>query len=175
MENNPRKSLKEILLQKKTIGVLLVLLFLAIGGMAAAADRPEFCASCHNMQSYYDSWHEGNLLAKKHGDANVACHDCHQASMAQKMDEGIKQITGDFEMPMEKRKFSNEFCTKCHDMNKVKAKTVYEYNGAVANPHDAHVGEQDCSVCHSMHQPSSLDCKRCHEQKWMKKLPEYWK
>jgi nitrate/TMAO reductase-like tetraheme cytochrome c subunit len=176
VDSEPRKSIKEIILQKKVICVLLVLAFIAMGGMAVVANKPEFCASCHNMQSYYKSWHEGDLLAKKHADANVSCHDCHQASLAQKMDEGIKQITGDYEEPMEKRQYANDFCTKCHDMGKVKAKTVFTNNEAEVNPHDSHLGEQDCNTCHTMHQPSKLDCTRCHYgEKWMSKLPKYWK
>jgi nitrate/TMAO reductase-like tetraheme cytochrome c subunit len=174
--SEPRKSIKEILLQKKVIIAIVLLLFVGIGGMTAIANRPDFCTSCHNMQPYYKSWHEGDLLAKKHADANVSCHDCHEATMAQKMDEGIKQITGDYETPMEKRQYSNESCTKCHDMEKVKAKTVFDNKGVKVNPHDSHLGEQDCNTCHTMHEKSKLDCTRCHYgEKWMTTLPKYWR
>ena len=176
IEQKPKESIREMLLRKKVIAVLVLLVLIGFGGMVTASNKPEFCAMCHNMQSYYESYHSTKMLAKTHGDAGVTCHDCHQASMAQQIDEGIKYITGDFETPMEKRKFSNEFCTRCHDMNKVKAKTAYEDKGIKANPHDSHLGEQDCNACHSMHQPSSLACGQCHyTQQWMKKLPEYWK
>lgn len=171
-------SIKAVLLQKKVIGVFFVLVLIGIGGMAVMAknsDKPEFCTSCHNMQSYYDSWHDSNFLAKKHADANVTCHDCHQASIVQQAEEGVKYVTGSYETPMEKRKFPNEFCIKCHNMDEVKEKTNFEFKGKKANPHDAHVGDQDCNECHSMHQESKLSCTECHIQPWMKKLPDYWK
>jgi nitrate/TMAO reductase-like tetraheme cytochrome c subunit len=173
-----KTSIKAILMQKKVVYAILVLVLIAAGGMAAMAkvsDQPEFCASCHNMQKYYDSWHDGKLLASSHGKAGVKCHDCHTASMAQQIEEGISYITNDYDDPMKKRQFPNENCTKCHDMDKVKAKTVFADKKGPVNPHDAHVGEQNCYECHSMHQESLLSCTECHTPQWMNKLPDYWK
>lgn len=179
MDTKSRKTLKEFFLQKKVLGVLLVLVLIGVGGMGVMAnnkDKPEFCASCHNMQSYYDSWHDSNLLAKKHADANIDCHTCHQASMKQEITEGILYVTGTFENPMSKRKFPNEMCTTCHnDMEKIKAKTVFEHKGEKINPHDSHAGEQNCNECHSMHRQSTVMCSECHIQPWMNKLPADWK
>ena len=77
---------------------------------------------------------------------------------------------------MYKRKFPNEMCTKCHnDMDKVKAKTVFDNKGQKVNPHDSHVGEQNCNECHSMHRQSTVMCTECHVQPWIKNLPDDWK
>ncbi|SDF18496.1 cytochrome c3 family protein [Sporomusa acidovorans] len=178
MENKTQTSIKEIVMQKKVIYVIILLVLIAAGGMIAmakASDKPEFCTSCHNMQSYYDSWHDGNLLAKKHADAGVNCHDCHQPSLTQQMDEGLKYVTDNFDDPMPKRQFSNEFCTKCHNMEDVKAKTLFDDKNGKVNPHDAHVGQQNCYECHSMHRESKLSCTECHTPQWLNKLPDYWK
>ncbi|HEY3423222.1 MAG TPA: cytochrome c3 family protein [Negativicutes bacterium] len=166
-------NLQKKILQKKVLLPLLLLLLVAVAGFAAmekASDKPAFCANCHNMQSYYDSWHEGNLLAKKHADAKVNCHDCHEPSFTQQADEGIKYVTGNFETPLKKREFPKEFCLKCHDYEQVKAKT----NFGKSNPHDSHNGEQDCNKCHNMHQQSKIQCAECHTFPWMKKLDDSW-
>jgi NapC/NirT cytochrome c family, N-terminal region. len=176
MDSKFRKTIKKIFFQKKVMGALFVLVIIGVGGMlsmAKNADKPEFCASCHNIKPYYDSWHDSNLLAKKHADAHIDCHSCHEESMEKKISEGIKYITGTYDMS--KRKFPNEMCTKCHnDMDKIKAKTVFDNKGEKVNPHDAHPGEQNCTECHSMHRQSTVMCSECHIQPWMNKLPDDW-
>lgn len=144
--------------------------------MIKASDNPKFCTSCHNMQSYYDSWNDSKLLANKHAKADVKCHDCHEATIAQQTEEGIKYITGNFETPLKKREFDNAFCTRCHKFDEVKAKTNFvDAKGVASNPHDNHNGDQNCNKCHNMHQKSNLMCDKCHSFSWQKKLPEYWK
>lgn len=51
--------------------------FIAFHQIEAASHKAEFCIICHNMQPEYDSYTKGNLLAKKHKDANVTCHAVH--------------------------------------------------------------------------------------------------
>lgn len=54
-------------------GYLLIAFFVFIfGGMAFAeySMQPDFCRSCHNMETYYQAWH--NSTHK-----NVPCTDCH--------------------------------------------------------------------------------------------------
>lgn len=170
------KSFKERFLNRKVLLITFIaLVVLGVGGTAGilkASDNPAFCTLCHNMQPYYASWQNSNLLANKHADAGVNCHACHETSISAKAEEGVKYITGDFKTPMDKREFPNEFCLKCHtDFESIKAKTNFEEG----NPHDSHNGQLDCSKCHSMHQQSTLLCTQCHGFEWFKDLPSYWK
>lgn len=151
--------------------ILLALIGVTAVGAEKVSDKPAFCANCHNMQSYYDSWHSGNLLAKKHADAGINCHDCHTPKMSQQIEEGVKYITGDYETPLKKREFPKALCLKCHTLEEAKAKT----NFGEANPHDSHEGEQECFKCHSMHRQSQTTCSECHSFPWIKELPDNWK
>jgi nitrate/TMAO reductase-like tetraheme cytochrome c subunit len=170
-----KKSIRERLTTKKMVLVIFTVGIISLVGFVAVlkdSENPQFCTLCHNMQPYYDSWHDSNLLANKHAKANVNCHDCHEPSLAQQTEEGIKYITGDFETPLKKREFAKDFCLKCHDFEQVKAKTIFDNR---YNPHDSHNGEQECISCHSMHQQSKVMCSECHSSPWMQKLPDEWK
>jgi len=163
-------------LSKRQLVIISVLIVVftgvAFAVMEKISDNPAFCASCHNMQSYYDSYHDSNLLAHKHAEAGVSCHDCHEPLVTQQVDEGIKYVTGNFETPLEKRQFSNDNCLKCHNMKVVRTKTDFEES----NPHESHQGKQNCYECHSMHRQSSVMCtERCHSFNWAKNLPDNWK
>lgn len=157
--------------QKKVLLILSIFFVIAVAGAMAAqkiSAQPEFCTNCHNMQTYYDSWKDSTLLANQHAREGINCHDCHTPSLAQQIDEGIKQITGNYEYPMTKREFPKEMCLDCHTMSKVIAKTKFEDG---SNPHESHQGEEDCNKCHNMHRESKVLCSQCHSFDWMYKLP----
>lgn len=161
---------------KRSITIILICVLLVGAGGAVGftrvSDDPAFCKICHNMQIYYDSYHEGNLLAKKHADAGKVCHDCHKPDLAAQAEEGLKFITGDYKTPLDKLKVSRQFCLDCHtDFDtKVKAATNFKES----NPHDSHNGEQECSLCHSMHGQSKPMCAECHSFEWMNDLDSSW-
>lgn len=160
---------------KKIILIVIAALIIVAGGTGVgvlkASEKPSFCASCHVMKTYYASWSEGQLLAKKHAEAGVTCHQCHEESIGAKMNEGVKYITGNYQTPLKKRDFGKrEFCLQCHDFDKVKRATNFEES----NPHDSHNGEQDCNVCHNMHRKSKVMCSQCHQFEWMQNLGEEW-
>ncbi len=171
-----KKPFREQFLRKKVL-LIAFAAFVVLGGggtvaVVKASDNPAFCTLCHNMQPYYDSWKDSNLLANKHAAADVKCHDCHEASLSLQAEEGFKYITGDYKTPLDKRAFATEeFCTQCHDFSDAKAKT----NFAESNPHDSHNGDLQCNTCHNMHQQSDLFCKQCHNFDWFSNLGSYWK
>jgi hypothetical protein len=84
-----------------------------------------------------------NFLADRHGKRNVNCVGCHGTASPEK---------GTFvEMAA---------CLKCHGTyDKVKERTK---NLGKRNPHNNHVGELDCTVCHYGHSESVLYCAKCH-------------
>src|SRR5262245_31942397 len=60
-------------------GITLVVVALLGGSLVGVAEhrtsQPQFCASCHIMEPYYDSWQ-----ADMHGSKlDVACVECHYA------------------------------------------------------------------------------------------------
>lgn len=170
-----RLSGKHFFSKKKILlAAAIVLLAGTAGGLflVKAGDNPAFCSSCHIMKPYYESWHDSNLLAQKHADAGVTCHDCHEASVATQAEEGIKYITGSYKNPLDKRTFSKQMCLDCHDdFAEIQAKTNFEES----NPHDSHNGNQECNVCHSMHQESELMCSQCHVFTWSLELDDSWR
>ena len=159
---------------------ILCLAVLFCGGISYAimekvSATPSFCAGCHNMQPYYNSYTSGDLLAKKHADAGVTCHDCHEPSLTQQMDEGVKFVTGNYENPMPTYNFTNEECLKCHNFDDVKTATA---NLGLENPHDSVHNENgeppQCDDCHSVHHlQSAQKCKTCHDVGWV--LDDSWK
>lgn len=167
----PKKRVFKKLSKKQVIIILLFALsFFGLGGMAIvkASDHPAFCSTfCHNMEPMYNSYKHSNLLANAHAKADVVCHDCHKDSLTAKAQEGIKYVKGDYETPMKTRKFSSKMCLKCHDYDKVIAKTNFEES----NPHKSHNGQLECNKCHKLHEPSTVYCSECHEFEWMDKLP----
>lgn len=87
---------------KVLLGVLaaLVVVGAAAGGvLLQASKKPSFCASCHIIKPYYQSWKEGSLLAARHAGAGVACLDCHHKTNTEKLKEGIRYLTGSYEKP----------------------------------------------------------------------------
>lgn len=178
MENNAENGAKgwKALFSKKVIlaGLgLAVIIGVGVGAyLVKASENPEFCSSCHLMVPYYDSYHDSNLLANQHAEAELDCHDCHESSIAIQAQEGWKFITGNYQIPLERREFSKEFCLECHDDfdTTVKAATDFEH----ANPHDSHNGELECNVCHNMHKPSQVFCAECHIFDWFGEIDESW-
>ncbi|MDR1071011.1 MAG: cytochrome c3 family protein [Gracilibacteraceae bacterium] len=178
---------KKLLTPGKVAAVLAILAVLAVGGgfgVMKASDAPAFCTLCHNMQKYYDSFsfsqtdektgEDYDLLAKRHAESadRLVCHDCHEASLPLQAEEAVKYVTGNYLDPLDRRDFGDQFCLDCHDFDEVKQITRERFADVsappfnVANPHDSHNGELDCSVCHRMHQKQTLLCAQCHELKW---------
>ncbi|ADI01007.1 MAG TPA: cytochrome c3 [Syntrophothermus lipocalidus] len=164
----PRKTRNLVL-----IAVALIVMGSGTGiGLLKASEKPAFCSYCHIIKPYYNSWNEGDLLAHKHAEHDVTCHDCHQESVSDKISEGVKYLTGDYETPLNRREFgTREFCLSCHDFEKVKSATNFEES----NPHDNHNGDQECNLCHNMHRESQVMCAQCHQFEWMDDLGKGWK
>ena len=175
-ENNGKlRGWREKLFNKKVL--LIIAAVVVVAGVGApvflvkASDYPPFCTTCHIMKPYYDSWNDSSLLANKHAKAELNCHDCHESSITIQAEEGLKFITGDYKVPLDKRNFSKDFCLNCHnDFDVVKAKTGFEES----NPHESHIGEQECNTCHSMHQQSKAMCADCHNFTWLDELDDGW-
>jgi cytochrome c nitrite reductase small subunit len=156
--------------RKRTVVIAVLLGVVAIGGVGAVGfwqyhEQPQFCATCHIMDPYLESWQSSEYGAAGHAEQGVACLDCHEPTFQQQMDELVMYVQGDFTVPLEEREYADDFCFDCHEANE---HTGYEEvtqrtAGLEINPHDSHLGEMECATCHKMHKPSEDYCAQCHE------------
>jgi hypothetical protein len=82
-----------------------------------------------------------SFLADKHKVAGISCGACHKENLP-------------------KGQVPTEVCLKCHgDQSKVAEKTRM----IIPNPHESHLGNLKCELCHHSHKPSENYCSTCHE------------
>ena len=83
-------------------------------------------------------------LAELHKARQIGCADCHGTA---------KKITVD-----DSEKAVNQSCIGCHgDLDAVGVKA----KGHI-NPHKSHLGQINCTACHSGHSRSQAYCLKCH-------------
>jgi hypothetical protein len=83
------------------------------------------------------------FLSDRHLQRGTTCVDCHGPSRPGK-GTLVEMAT----------------CMKCHgEYDKVAERTK---NLGKRNPHDSHIGQLDCTVCHQGHLPAELYCTKCH-------------
>jgi cytochrome c nitrite reductase small subunit len=157
-------------MSRKRIVVIVLLGVVVVGGVGGVAlwgyhERPEFCATCHIMDPYLESWQASDYGAYAHAVQGVTCLDCHVPTVQQQMDELVVYLQGDFTVPLEQRDFGDDFCFDCHLPNEHASQegVIQLTAGREVNPHASHlVGEMDCETCHRMHEPSEDYCAKCH-------------
>ncbi len=142
-------------LKRWLIGMVIVLaamLVLGAGGIGVAeyhTSQPGFCASCHIMEPYYESWH-----ADVHGEKlDVACVECHyapgQQSTIKAKFRGLSQVTsyfsGRYGATRPRAHVSNLSCmtAKCHGDERFMDKPIML--GSVQFTHANHL-RRDASV-----------------------------
>jgi nitrate/TMAO reductase-like tetraheme cytochrome c subunit len=127
---------------------------------------PDFCGTCHIMDSYVESWHDSEHMVRAHAEEDVICLDCHVPTIQQQVQELVAFVSGDFEDPLQRRQFDDEFCLQCHEhgsREEIAERTKdYTLDGEVRNPHDPHpdldesvVEQFECFRCHSAHAKSA--------------------
>ena len=86
----------------------------------------------------------GTALAELHKLKQIGCADCHGTAKKITVDDSEKGI--------------NQSCIGCHgDLDAVGAKA----KGHI-NPHKSHLGQLNCTTCHSGHSRSQAYCLKCH-------------
>lgn len=166
-----------------TGGVVAVVVIVGGMGFWNWHSQPQFCAICHPMDSYYESFISSGYMANLHGQSEVECLDCHEPTISQQVTELWSFITGDYENPLPEMEYATEDCLGCHMDNsshksweEVIALTEDYQERTDFNPHNPpeapwHLTDPDCQVCHKSHKVSMLYCSSCHEDKT---LPEGW-
>lgn len=124
--------------------LVLVALVVAFVGTALWTDRPEFCATCHEMRPYVTAWAAGPH-------SGVWCVDCHvgksyPARMAHKfaaLHEVVAHFTGDTKFPRATPpNVPDKDCSACHAM-------VTPKLAASGFDHAVHEHEAACQACHA--------------------------
>lgn len=146
---------------------LLVIVLFNMGAIAffaidhASRTNPKFCAACHNMENHVMSYLTSNRLDNVHFQANVGCKECHSNySVKDEIKSGISFISGRYDDPMKTIQFPKEECLKCHRSYESLAQRTSDLD---PNPHESHLGEVDCSICHKSHTTSEVYCNQCHQ------------
>ena len=164
------------LYRKRPLFLLGLLAVLFLGGVlsykvmdATVMAKPAFCASCHNMEYEYNTYTEEGWLAHKHAEAGLTCHDCHEPSIGQQLNEGWLFVTGQYENPLPQYGFKNEQCLSCHKWEDVVAKTTAKYGNKSPHNGEHEAGNEppQCMDCHSVHHKQNLQkCNSCHPTEW---------
>ncbi len=90
----------------------------------------------------------------RHTKKGVACARCHGKAA-----------------PKEGAEVENQRCLACHGPMEKLAKKSEPKDFPDRNPHKSHLGEINCTVCHSEHGASKVYCLDCHK-KFQMKMPE---
>jgi cytochrome c nitrite reductase small subunit len=158
-------------LRRQRIVIIVLLAVVVVGGVGAMGfwryhEQPEFCATCHIMEPYLESWQESDYGAHAHATQDVTCLDCHVPTLDQQVNELVVYMQGDFTVPLEELQVSDEFCYDCHVDNEHSSyeEVVQLTADLELNPHDSHlIGELECDICHNMHRASEDLCAECHD------------
>ncbi len=118
--------------------------------------EPEFCLSCHIMESSWDRW-----ATSEHKD--IECHSCHKQSLFASMSQLFNYAFRDYDEIETHAEVPQELCMNCHESGSSEWIQVANTPG-----HKLHSEEQgiQCTECHSssVHrfEPLSLVCNQCH-------------
>lgn len=172
-------------------GVVALPIAVFAGGSLSLSVRPDACATCHEIQPYYQQWH-----VSSHKD--VICVECHTDPgpagavkiLTSTLRNTAEHLAASYVLPI-RASVHDESCLRCHERSE-RPEVVYESSLRVAHSKhetvpcaDCHgrlvhtVGQdtpsaflthQDdaktCNVCHtpdkSPHGPSRVDCASCH-------------
>ncbi|MFN8529815.1 MAG: cytochrome c3 family protein [Anaerolineae bacterium] len=153
------------------ISLVLNIAFIIVVGTVGAVSavvyqsdtNPNFCGSCHLMQSHVTSYYTSGNLDNVHQQAGVECKDCHDYPLQEEISAGINYLTSSYVVDdngeLLKRDFGDEICTQCHvSLENVARSTDFLYY----NPHGTRMGTFACSTCHISHGEQIDYCSGCH-------------
>ena len=142
-------------------GVILVLLASGLGVAEYRTAQPTFCASCHIMEPYYDSWCK-DVHGSKLG---IACVECHYApgerTTIKAKFKGLSQVTsyfsGRYGATRPRAHVSNLSCmsAKCHGDERFMEKPIML--GTVQFTHANHLQRNDAKEQPNVERLSELE------------------
>lgn len=145
--------------------IALVVINIGVFGFMAVDHQsrinPQFCATCHNMESHVDSYLNSNHLDQIHFQAGVSCKECHSDyTIIDETKSLVNYITKNYNEKFSRIKVDDDMCLQCHiGGENLAAKTDF----LVRNPHESHWPNAKCTDCHLSHNNQVDYCARCHE------------
>jgi cytochrome c nitrite reductase small subunit len=122
---------------------------------------PQFCATCHIMQSHVDSYLNGTTLDAVHAAAGVKCKECHsEYKLPQEVVSLVNFVTGNYDPNLPRRKYSDDMCLQCHVSMEFQAEKT---SWLPRNPHASHYENIPCRACHISHGEQIDYCSQCHD------------
>ena len=158
--------------------ILLIVFCVALAGLQGYSRQVGYCANCHIIKSYVDSWISSEYLDHKHKEIDISCNDCHPRTIRKTLWEIQSYIKKDYEIPLLQKKDLDKQCLKCHESfikaiidQKHQAKSAkinpHAYPVDIQNPDNPHASpntQPECYRCHKIHSksPGIKYCYRCH-------------
>jgi len=97
------------------------------------------------IKEMFASWQNSGYTDHLHAEASVDCAGCHGK-----------------EVPLLDSTVANDRCLACHGpLDQLAAKSAPK-DFPKRNPHDSHLGDIACTVCHHAHAESKAYCLDCH-------------
>ncbi len=97
------------------------------------------------IKEIFISWSTSKNTDAIHGKADILCSACHGKHLP---------VTGD--------DVENITCLNCHGPLETLKKQSEPKDFPDRNPHNSHLGDIACTVCHKAHKPSVVYCLGCH-------------
>jgi len=163
---------------------LLALVFLVAGSFLEYHDQPSFCAICHSMDPFYDTYElpANNSMMLVHSEEDAGCTACHVGpgyggqveSFLRVPGEVVGELAGDYGKGDFERELPARNCLKCHDgVVAVEPGELKTVAGTSFDPHedageggDGEGGEGGCVECHTSHYGgiglTTRTCPLCH-------------
>ncbi len=148
---------------KMTVAAVCAVLGLVGASLVSLRDmarNPSFCATCHIVQPYVETWADSGYLANTHAQLGIPCQECHPQSIGTLVSEVVSTIRHTYDDPLTQIKVPAAECFRCHGDYQTLAERTSDL---IQNPHDSHWGPLDCGVCHKMHRDSIDYCAGCHD------------
>ena len=182
------KVRRKAFLYALAVPFLLALVFLVAGAFLEYHDDPSFCANCHSMDAFYDTYvHQGNnSMMLVHSEQDAGCTACHVGpgyagqigSFLTVPGEVVGEIARDYDKGDFERELPSRNCLKCHDgVVAVAPGELKTVANTTFDPHedagegggdegDGEGGEGDCIQCHTSHYGgiglTTRTCSLCH-------------
>ena len=97
------------------------------------------------IKEIFGSWLSSEYLDHLHAGAFISCANCHG------------------QLPTADATVEKQKCLECHGSMQELAKKTEPPDFKDRNPHQSHLGEIDCTVCHKAHGASKVYCLGCHK------------
>ncbi|MBI9043780.1 MAG: cytochrome c3 family protein [Anaerolineaceae bacterium] len=160
-----QKKVKKKMNWSKILLILVVSLCAIVSGGLYVNDyaykNPGFCNSCHVMNEHVDSYLNVNNMDHYHFKAGVNCKDCHSDyKVTDELTSVVKFISGNYSVPLEKKKVKDDMCLQCHISMEYQADAT---DFLFRNPHRSHWDSLRCTSCHISHGEQVDYCSTCHD------------